>query len=91
MVENAIKHGIAKRAHGGAIRILASRSNDMLTVSVFNDGPGLPADGDKPSIGIGIANIRTRLASLYGNAFAFTMQNQPSGGVEASVSVPFKE
>jgi LytS/YehU family sensor histidine kinase len=91
MVENAVKHGIAKRAHGGAIRILASRTSGMLTLSVYNDGPSLPSNGSHISTGIGISNIRTRLESLYGNSFAFSMQNQPPGGVEVSVSVPFKE
>jgi len=90
MVENAIKHGIAKRAQGGAVRILASRSNDMLTLSVYNDGPSLPANSE-PHSGIGISNIRTRLQSLYGDDFKLNMQNQAPGGVEVSVSVPFKE
>jgi two-component system LytT family sensor kinase len=91
MVENAIKHGIAKRAQGGAIRILASRANGMLTLSVYNDGPGLDANGTVLNSGIGISNIRTRLHSLYGEAFAFDMKNQAPGGVEVSVSMPFKE
>ena len=43
MVENAVKHGIAKRVQGGAIRIAASRSNRTLTLCVYNDGPSLPA------------------------------------------------
>lgn len=90
VVENAIKHGIAKRAQGGAIRILASRANGMLTLSVYNDGPGLNASGPINS-GIGISNMRTRLHSLYGEAFTFDMKNQAPGGVEVSVSVPFKE
>ena len=91
MVENAIKHGIAKRTQGGAIRILASRSNGMLTLSVYNDGPGLDANGPVSNSGIGISNMRTRLHSLYGEAFAFDMKNQAPGGVEVSVSMPFKE
>lgn len=90
IVENAIKHGISKRAQGGAIRIKASRSNGSLTLSVYNDGPGLPSDGAIQS-GIGVANMRTRLQSLYGNAFDLDMQNQDPGGVEVSISVPFKE
>jgi two-component sensor histidine kinase len=88
IVENAIKHGIAKRAQGGQIRIAASRSNGFLTLSVYNDGPSL-ADASKP--GIGISNMRTRLESLYGQAFCLDMKNQHPGGVEVSVSVPFKE
>ena len=90
MVENAIKHGIAKRAQGGAVRILASHSNGMLTLSVYNDGPNLP-ENEKTNSGIGISNIRTRLQSLYGDDFKLNMQNQAPGGVEVSVSVPFKE
>jgi two-component system, LytTR family, sensor kinase len=90
MVENAVKHGIAKRAHGGAIRIAASRSNGMLTLSVFNDGPSLPADWDKNDSGIGVANVRTRLRGLYGDCFRLTIRNQEPSGVEATVSVPLR-
>jgi two-component system LytT family sensor kinase len=89
MVENAVKHGIAKRAQGGAIRIAASRRNGMLTLSVRNDGPSLPADWETNRSGIGISNVRTRLQSLYGDAFEWGMKNQDAGGVEASLSLPF--
>jgi LytS/YehU family sensor histidine kinase len=89
MVENAIKHGIAKRAQGGAIRIAASRSDDRLRVSVYNDGPALC--WDKAHSGIGMSNMRTRLQSLYGDAFELSMQDQEPSGVEVTVSVPFTE
>jgi two-component sensor histidine kinase len=91
MVENAVKHGIAKRVQGGAIRITAFRSNGKLTLSVYNDGPSLPAGSEKAPSGIGISNIRTRLQSLYGEAFDLGMHNQEPDGVVISVSVPFKE
>jgi signal transduction histidine kinase len=91
MVENAVKHGIAKRAQGGAIRISACRSNGMLTLSVYNDGPPLSAGWEEIHSGIGIANVRTRLRSLYGDSFELSLRNQSPGGVEASVSVPFME
>ena len=89
MVENAVKHGIAKRVQGGEIRITAARANGTLTLRVYNDGPGLPAGWEKNVSGIGIANARTRLRSLYADSFALNLQNQEPGGVEASVSVPF--
>jgi len=89
MVENAVKHGIAKRAQGGAIKISAFRSNGRLTLSVYNDGPNLLQDWDATQSGIGIANTRTRLQSLYGNDFELSIRNQAPGGVEVSVSVPF--
>jgi two-component system, LytTR family, sensor kinase len=89
MVENAVKHGIAKRARGGAIRISASRRNGMLTLSVCNDGPSLPAEWEMTRSGIGLSNVRTRLQGLYGDAFELNMRNQDAGGVEVSVSLPF--
>jgi hypothetical protein len=89
MVENAVKHGIAKRVQGGAIRIAASRANGTLTLRVYNDGPGLPAGWERTHTGIGIANVRTRLQRLYPDAFELSMRNQEPGGVEVSLSVPF--
>ncbi len=91
MVENAIQHGIAKRANGGLIRIAAVRSHGMLTLSVYNDGPKLPADWDEKRSGIGLSNARTRLQSLYGEACDLNLRNQDPGGVEVTVSVPFRE
>jgi len=89
MVENAVKHGIAKRAQGGAIRISASRSNGTLRLQVYNDGPQLPEGWETPGSGIGIANVRTRLQSLYGSGFDFTIRNEAPHGVQVSLSVPF--
>ncbi len=89
MVENAVKHGIAKRAQGGAIRIAASHRNGVLTLSVCNDGPSLPVGWEMARSGIGMSNVRTRLQSLYGDAFELNIRNQDTGGVEVSVSMPF--
>jgi len=91
MVENAIKHGIAKRVEGGAIRISASRTNGMLTIGIYNDGPALPADWEKAANGVGLANVRRRLHGLYGDAFLLRACNREPGGVEVSVSVPARE
>ena len=89
IVENAIKHGIAKRAQGGLIQVSAARSNGVLTLNVYNDGPQLPKDRDSNSSGIGIANVRTRLRTLYGNTSILSMENQEPCGVGVSVSIPF--
>lgn len=91
MVENAIKHGIAKRVQGGSIRISALRTNGRLTLRVYNDGPKLAADWGTTRSGIGISNIQTRLRGLYGQAFDLTMQNEEPGGVEVSLSFPYKD
>jgi sensor histidine kinase YesM len=49
----------------------------------------LPPDWENGRSGIGISNLRTRLKSLYRNAFELRMRNQEPGGVEVSVSLPF--
>jgi two-component system, LytTR family, sensor kinase len=89
MVENAVKHGIAKCAQGGTIRIAASHHNGMLTLSVGNDGPSLPSDWDATRLGIGISNVRARLQTLYGDVCDIRLRNRDAGGVEVSVSLPF--
>jgi LytS/YehU family sensor histidine kinase len=88
LVENAIKHGIAKRAQGGTIRVAAESCGGRLHLSVGNDGPGLPADWDAGRTGIGMSNLRTRLQILYGTGFDLSLRNQDSGGVRACVSLP---
>jgi two-component system, LytTR family, sensor kinase len=88
MVENAVKHGIAKRAQGGAVQIGAERLNGTLTIRIANDGPSLAENWRS---GTGITNVRSRLESLYGNRFAFEMENRSHGGVEVRLSVPYKE
>src|SRR5947207_4226537 len=62
LVENAIKHGIAPLAEGGAIRIKAERLTDALRLTVADTGCGFFA-GSSGS-GVGLANIRARLAAL---------------------------
>jgi two-component sensor histidine kinase len=89
MVENAIKHGIAKRVQGGTIRVSAFRSNGTLNLNVYNDGPAL-SEREQGRPGIGMSNVRTRLHGLYGSSFELSMRNRP-GGVEISVSLPYSE
>ena len=90
IVENAIKHGIAKRARGGWIRVSAFPSNGRLILRVYNDGPNLAADWEKTQSGIGIFNVRTRLQTLYGDGVEFSFRNL-AVGVEVLVSMPFRE
>jgi two-component system, LytTR family, sensor histidine kinase AlgZ len=66
LVENAIKHGIATMVEGGEISIRGRRSQDMMRFVIEN-----PFDPEAPSSrrnGIGLANVRNRLAARYGNA-----------------------
>jgi two-component system LytT family sensor kinase len=91
LAENAIKHGIATRAQGGEVRVAASRSDGMLHLSVYNDGPLLDRDGRAVKDGIGLSNLRTRLKLLYGNDFELRLENYGITGVLVSVALPYRE
>ena len=89
MVENALKHGIAKRPQGGEIRISASRLNGHLKLTMFNDGPQLSNAWQSNDSGVGLSILVARLRGLYGDQFEFSLSNADSGGVLASVSLPY--
>lgn len=88
LVENAIKHGIAKRARGGDVRVTVASAGAMLTVSVANDGPLLP---DPVVEGVGLGNTRQRLHALYGAAQALALRNDGASGVVATITLPLRE
>jgi signal transduction histidine kinase len=90
LVENAIKHGIAKRARGGEIRVAAERRDCSLNLTVYNDGPALAKDPSPGNTGVGISNLRARLKILYGDASALILRDQPPCGVQALVTVPYR-
>jgi len=87
LVENAIKHGIAKRAKGGALSVSAARDGETLTLSVFNEGPALAAGGQH---GVGLSNTRLRLQALYGAAQSLLLRDVEQG-VLATVTLPYRE
>jgi two-component system, LytTR family, sensor kinase len=91
LVENAIKHGIAQRVLGGEVRVAASRSNGLLQLSVYNDGPLLDRDGSAVKDGIGLSNLRTRLKLLYGNDCDLRLENYGITGVQVSIALPYRE
>lgn len=90
LVENAVKHGIAKRRDGGSVRVAASASGETLDLYVANDGPSLPHDWDRGERGVGIANVRQRLRSLYGDASSFDIRSRDGGGVEVAIRIPLR-
>jgi two-component sensor histidine kinase len=91
IVENAIKHGIAQQLKGGLIEVRAARADDTLTVQVFNEGPLLPHDWEGRNTAIGLANVRDRLKSLYGDAAQLVISNARDAGVLVTISMPVRE
>lgn len=91
LVENAIKHGIAKRVTGGFVRVAGECRADNLHLSVYNDGPGLPPQWETTHAGVGIGNLRTRLRILYGDESELRLRCAEPAGVEVLVTLPFTE
>jgi two-component sensor histidine kinase len=90
LVENAIKHGIAKRVAGGAVRVAGACHDSRLCLSVYNDGPTLPPDWEASQNGVGIRNLRTRLQILHGSDSELQLTRANPAGVEVLVTLPFK-
>jgi hypothetical protein len=91
LVENAIKHGVATRVAGGNIRVAGTRRDGKLFLSVYNDGSSFAEDWQTQGAGVGLANLRTRLQILHGEASELQMRRAGADGVEVVVSLPLKE
>jgi len=91
LAENAIHHGIAPRVSSGLVGINAQRDNGSLQLRVYDNGSGLPRNWQlSGSNGIGLANTITRLQQLYGDDQRFDIHNRENGGVEVTISIPFR-
>jgi sensor histidine kinase YesM len=93
LVENAIRHGIAKRAEAGRVRVAARRDGDILEVTVSDDGPGI--DAASASVAEhGLENTRARLRALYGEGASLIVVSGPwadATGTVATLRVPYRE
>jgi two-component system LytT family sensor kinase len=95
LVENALRHGIARREEAGLVEIGARRRGDRLVLWVRDDGPGLmgPKVSTESSERIGTANVRARLAALYHEDGTLALDPVPlddGGGMRATISLPFR-
>lgn len=88
LVENAIRHGIEKRAGSGALSITAKRVEGALSVAIQDDGAGPPV---APSKGVGLTNARQRLRYLYGDNAALSLTPVQGGGAVVTVSLPWHD
>lgn len=84
LVENALRHGLARRAAGGTVRITGVRDGDQVRLSVWNEGT---LDGEERE-GNGLAMTRQRLATRYGDRAALELRSDVDGGIEAVVRIP---
>jgi LytS/YehU family sensor histidine kinase len=87
LIENAIKHGLEPKIAGGTVTVRAHVVDADLHVEVCDDGVGIDPHADD---GVGLANIRERLALLYGGQAALDISTPPGGGACATIRLPYK-
>jgi two-component system, LytTR family, sensor kinase len=106
LVENAIKYAVSSQESGAEISVSAQRKADRLRITVADTGPGVPFGVDpdavigvahqgttvdtRHSTGVGLANIRERLAQAYGEEQRFEIRSRPHEGFAVIIELPFE-
>ncbi len=99
LVENAIKYAVSPQEEGAQISLTARVIGERLRLTVEDTGPGVddsprdpsapPVPGRPVSTGVGLANIRNRLAQAYGDNHLFETRSEAGGGFTVLIEIPF--
>ena len=87
LIENSIKHGLEPKVAGGTITVRARVEGATLHVDVVDDGIGFNLHAGN---GVGLANIRERLALLYGKDAELVIETPAAGGACVSIRLPYR-
>ena len=93
LVENAIRHGVERRAGTGRVTITARVVGGDIELSVSDDGVGIDAER-VPAVlagaggGIGVSNVDARLRATFGEPYALRIESQAGEGTTAVMTVP---
>jgi LytS/YehU family sensor histidine kinase len=92
LVENAVKHGVERKAGPVSVTLDAQAAGAAVTITVGDDGagPGASSGGTVLGSGVGLRNLRERLAALYGAAARFELRRTAAGVTEAMLTLPYK-
>ena len=91
LVENAVKYAVAPREEGGKVSVEARSDDGVLVLAVCDDGPGLMAgDGTEGGLGVGLANVRSRLRELYDDAGQMELGTSEAGGLRVALRLPIR-
>jgi len=86
LVENSLKHGLEPKVEGGEVKVTAREEGDLLVLEVADTGLG-NSNGSTAGSGVGLANVRERLAAAYEGAKVEAGVN-PAGGYTVTLSIP---
>ena len=91
VVENAFRHGLARNAQKGRLEVSAARQPDALTITVADNGAGIPTDFDVDrQAGTGLRNVRDRLLHLYGQSAALEIRRGDQSGTVVTIHIPLR-
>ena len=92
LIENSMKYAISPSENGGTIIISAKVRNQMLLLTLSDNGPGLSngSTSRKGSNGVGLKNTRERLQQFYGDDQAFTLAPNDPTGLVITINLPFE-
>ena len=88
VVENAIKHGLEPKVDGGKVAIAARCDGGRLLLTVSDTGMGFRERHTGDSTGLGLANLRARLETLFGAAAALTIEDIAPAGTRVTIALP---
>jgi two-component system LytT family sensor kinase len=90
LVENSIKHGLARKVGSGTIIIRSWRDQARVMIEIEDDGMGFLLERLQQPMasGIGLANVRERLRVIYGATYQLTMTSEPGKGTRARIEIP---
>jgi Histidine kinase len=90
LVENSIQHGLEPKVDGGRIDVSAARVGQTLVLTVSDSGVGLSDNAPTQGTRFGAAQVRERLAALYGQRASFELRARAEGGTLARITMPLE-
>ncbi|MCP3730074.1 histidine kinase [Sphingomonas sp. MG17] len=92
LVENAIKYAVTPQEEGAEICVTARLAGERVQITVSDTGPGLIEGRNRPSLstGVGLTNIRERLAQAFGPDHRFETRTDPGRGFRVEIEIPFQ-
>ena len=87
IVENAIKHGVTKKAEGGTVKISTFETNRSYVIEIIDDGVGF--NTENVEMHVGIQNVRSRIMSLCKGDL--NIKSTPGIGTRVTIEIPKKK
>jgi len=92
LVENAIKYAVTPQEEGADITVTARLTGERVQIAVSDTGPGLIESKPRPTLstGVGLANIKERLAQTFGSDHRFETRTKLGEGFSVEIEIPFQ-